>query len=115
MNALACGTVEPLGEPAERQERGIERRRAVLAQRGVEGFPGDIFLREVRHAALGAGRHRRGNGGMARLIVDEGFERGASASVCSGVRSSRKSFSATNRPLAGSCARNTGPRLPAPT
>ena len=75
MNALACGTVEPLGEPAERQERRIERRRTVLAQRGVKGFPGDIFLREVRHAALGAGRHGRGNAGMARLIVDEGFER----------------------------------------
>jgi hypothetical protein len=54
MNALACGSVEPLGEPAERQERGIERRRAVLAQRGVKGFPDDVLLREIWHAALGA-------------------------------------------------------------
>ena len=76
VDALACGAIEPLGQPAERQERRIERRRTVLPERRVKRFPVGIFLREVRHAALGAGRHRRGNGGMLRLIGDEIFERG---------------------------------------
>jgi hypothetical protein len=76
VNAFAGRTIQRLGHAAERNQRGLDRRRPVLPQRRVERLAGDVFLREVGDPSFSARRQRGGDTGVARLLVDERFERG---------------------------------------
>jgi len=74
MNAVAGGAVERIANATQCRQGFGRRRRAELAQRGVDRFASDVLLRQVRGHALHAGRQRSGHPGMAGLIGGEVFE-----------------------------------------
>ena len=65
------GEVERPGELGDDGERVGERRRAVLAKRGVERFGRDVGLREPRGRALDAGGDGRRDRGMIEAAGGE--------------------------------------------
>ncbi len=69
MNPLARRAIERLRQTAQRDERGVDRRPARLADDRVERIADDVFLREIGVLAFDTGGEGGGNRRMPRAAA----------------------------------------------
>ena len=68
--------VERRGQLRRHPQRVGGKEGTLVAEHDVERVGGHVFLREIGHHAVGAGRDRRGHDGMGQLSRDETLELG---------------------------------------